>query len=62
MEKEFKIFISDFWSYKIEKIRLESTLDDLGMYADDKKDFLNSLFQKFDIKFNNMEFDKFCEP
>ncbi|MPT36670.1 MAG: DUF1493 family protein [Flavobacterium sp.] len=65
MEKEFnelKLFLSEFWSYNITKIKEEYSLDDLGMYGDDKRDFLKAFFEKFDIDSEDMNYEKFCEP
>ena len=65
MDSEFNqlaVFISDFWSYNINKITKEKSLDNLGMYADDKKEFLMRFFKKFNIQHDNINFEKFCEP
>ncbi|MCB9202143.1 MAG: DUF1493 family protein [Flavobacteriales bacterium] len=64
MEKEFdelKEFLGDFFSYKKNKITIEMSLDDLGMYGDDKRDFLQSFLQRFNIESSNLDYDKFCE-
>ena len=65
MEKEFKElrdFLSVFWSYKKDKITINKSLDDLGMYGDDKRDFLKSFVEKFNVNFSDLNYDKFCEP
>src|SRR5690554_2082530 len=59
---KLKQFFKDEWSVKESKIALEKSLDDLGMYGDDKRDFLKSFFEKFNIESNNINYDKFCEP
>lgn len=62
MKEEIKDFVSDFWSYKKDKIKIEKSLDDLGMYGDDKRDFLMSFIHKFNIESSNLDYDKYCEP
>lgn|SRR5690554_2924335 len=59
---KLKQFFKDEWSVKESKIALEKTLDNLGMYGDDKRDFLISFFKKFNIKSDDINYDKFCEP
>jgi hypothetical protein len=59
---ELKFFISEFWSYNIKKITSEKTLDDIGMYGDDKRDFFNAYFKKYKIDCLNFDYDKYCEP
>ncbi|WP_410221846.1 DUF1493 family protein [Pedobacter sp.] len=59
--EEVKEFISAFWSYNKNKITIEKSLDDLGMYGDDKKDFLMSFIEKFNIEASDLDYDKFCE-
>jgi len=61
MKEEIKDFVSDFWSYKKDKIKIEKSLDDLGMYGDDKRDFLMSFIHKFNIESSNLDYDKYCE-
>ena len=61
MEEKLKEFISDFWSYKKDKITSDKSLDDLGMYGDDKKDFLIFFIKKFDIDSINLDYNKYCE-
>lgn len=64
MEKEFKElkeFLCTFWSYKKGKITVEKSLDDLGMYGDDKREFLMSFIEKFNIEASGLDYDKFCE-
>ena len=61
MKEELKDFVRDFWSYKKDKIKIEKSLDDLGMYGDDKRDFLICFIHKFNIESSNLDYDKYCE-
>jgi hypothetical protein len=65
MENEFlqlREFLSVFWSYNKRKISINNSLDDLGMYGDDKRDFLKSFVRTFNIESANLNYNKFCEP
>jgi hypothetical protein len=60
--QKLDLFISHFWSYDISKITPEKTLDSIGMYGDDKRDFFNLFFTRFNIKCLNFNYDNYCEP
>jgi len=52
VEHQIKTFICEYWNYKLDKLKLETTLDDIGMFGDDKYDFIISFCKKFNL---NME-------
>ncbi len=53
-------YICEYWSYKKDKIVTKTTLDDLGMFGNDKYNFLRFFFkkkltQKYDVKSISIE-------
>lgn len=60
--EELRDFLSDYWSYKKEKITMNKSLDDLGMFGDDKRDFLLSFNERFNIESKDLDLEKYCEP
>lgn len=46
---QLKDFISKYWRYKKHKIEDTTTLDKLGMYGDDKYDFLIAMGKEFNV-------------
>lgn len=65
MEDTFQIlqvYISKYWTCSITKIKINTTLDDLGMFGDDKLDFLNDYSREFNVDISGFDFDKYIEP
>ena len=54
-------FISEYWSYDINKLTEYKSLDDLGMYGDDKYDFIIDFAKVFDFNIEEFPFDKYVE-
>lgn len=64
-EKSFIIvrnFISEFCGIKnLKTIKKEKTLSELGLYGDDKLEFMQSFFSSFDIDCTSFEWKKYIE-
>lgn len=58
---QLKDFISKYWRYKKHKIEDTTTLDKLGMYGDDKYDFLIAMGKEFNVDMTNFSFDKYVD-
>lgn len=56
-----KEFISSYWHYDIKNITLEKSLDDLGMYGDDKEDFINDFAKHFSLSLENFPFNHYID-
>ena len=54
-------YISKYWSYDINKLTINKSLDDLGMYGDDKYDFIIDFAKAFNLNINEFPFDKYIE-
>jgi len=61
IEYQVKTFICEYWSYKLDKLKLETTLDDIGMFGDDKYDFIISFCKKFNLNTERFPFDKYVD-
>lgn len=65
-EKSFVIvkkFISDFCVIPdLSTIKPEKTLSELGLYGDDKLEFMQSFFNAFEISSTNFDWKKYIEP
>ncbi|MDR2123346.1 MAG: DUF1493 family protein [Flavobacteriaceae bacterium] len=61
MEQKVKAFISKYWRYKLDKLKTETTLDDMGMFGDDKYDFIIDFAKEFDLSMENLPFDKYVD-
>lgn len=61
IEYDVKTFICDYWYYKLDKLKSETTLDDIGMFGDDKYDFIISFCEKFNLKSEDFPFDKYID-
>ena len=59
---DLKKFISNYWSYDINKITLEKSLDDMGMYGDDKYEFLIEFSEFYSVDISNLNFQDYVEP
>lgn len=59
--EQLKDFISDYWRYKRHKIEDSTTLDKLGMYGDDKYDFLIYMGKEFNVDMTDFPFDKYVD-
>lgn len=59
--EQLKDFISDYWRYKRHKIEDSTTLDKLGMYGDDKYDFLIDMGKEFNVDMTDFLFDKYVD-
>lgn len=57
-----KGFIYEYWSFNKNKIFEKTTLDDLGMFGDDKYDFLIEFSKKFNVDISNIKFELYVEP
>lgn len=55
-------FISSFWNYKPDKITLDKSLDDLGMFGNDKTDFIYAFSKEFKIDITELKFEDYIEP
>ena len=54
-------FISNYWSYDIGKISLNTTIDDLGLYGDDKYDFLLEFSRRFDLDSSKINYINYID-
>lgn len=61
IENNVKIFISKYWHYKKDKLKIETTLDDIGMFGDDKYDFIVDFTKEFNLSLENFPFDKYID-
>lgn len=61
IELKVKKFICSFWNYDFNKLKMESTLNDLGMFGADKQDFLLEFAEKFNVNLNSFPFNKYVE-
>lgn len=61
IEDNVKIFISKYWQYRQDKLKIETTLDDIGMFGDDKYDFIIDFTRKFNLSVGNFPFDKYID-
>lgn len=50
IEYEVKKFIKEYWNCNIDKLNLNTRLDDIGMYGDDKYDFIIDFSKNFKLK------------
>jgi hypothetical protein len=57
-----KDYIFDYWSFKKDKIFEKTTLDDMGMFGNDKYDFLVDFSKKFNVDISNIKFELYVEP
>lgn len=57
-----QVYISKYWTCSITNIKANTTLDDLGMFGDDKLDFLNDYSREFNVDISGFDFDKYIEP
>lgn len=57
-----KDFIGHYLSLKKDKIVAITTLDDLGMFGNDKYDFLIDYSKKFNVDISNLKYDLYIEP
>jgi hypothetical protein len=60
-EQKVKTFISKYWHYKLDKLKIETTLDDIGMYGDDTYDFIIAFAKEFNLSMENLPFDKYVD-
>ena len=54
-------YISKYWSYDINKLRLNTTLDDIGMFGDDKYDFLIDFGNEYNLDMIDFPFGKYID-
>lgn len=58
-----KKFISDFCGISdLDAIKPEKTLSELGLYGDDKLEFMQSFFNDFKIDNTSFDWKKYIEP
>jgi hypothetical protein len=56
-------FITDFWGkIPVEKINGDTSLSDLGFFGDDKLEFMQMFFLKFDIDNSSFNRHLYIEP
>ena len=55
-------YISDYWSLKKDKIVAATTLDELGMFGNDKYDFLIDYCKKFKVDTSSLKYELYIEP
>jgi hypothetical protein len=56
-------FISDFCGISdLNSIKPDKTLSGLGLYGDDKLEFMESFFNTFEIENTNFDWGKYIEP
>jgi len=58
---ELRDYVSEYWRYEKDKIKQDTTLDEIGMYGDDKYDFLIDLAKKFNLDLKNFPFDNYVD-
>lgn len=58
LDKVVKTFISKYWYYNIDKLISNTTLDEIGMFGDDKYDFIVAFTKEFNLNKDNFRFDK----
>lgn len=56
-----KTFISKYWDYKLDKLKIETSLDDIGMFGDDKYDFIINFTKEFNLSVKNFPFEKYID-
>jgi hypothetical protein len=61
IENRVKIFISEYWHYNVEKLNLDTTLDDIGFFGDDKYDFIISFAKYFNLNVDNFNFKEYVD-
>ncbi len=61
IEPKIKIFISKYWGYKLEKLKLQTTLDDIGMFGDDKYNFIVDFAKEFNLNIEGFPFNKYID-
>lgn len=64
METTFEIlqnYIRKYWSCSVTEVNLNASLDDLGMFGDDKIDFLNDYSKTFNVDLSGFDFNKYIE-
>ncbi|CVK16173.1 Protein of unknown function (DUF1493) [Apibacter mensalis] len=60
-EDKVKIFIGKYWNFKLDKLKLETTLDDIGMFGDDKYEFIIDFTKEFNLSIKQFPFDKYID-
>ena len=59
-DKVFK-FVSNYWSYDVNKLTPTKTLDELGLFGDDKYDFIVEFSKDFNLDITGFPFINYVE-
>ena len=60
--QKLQLYISKYSKCSITKIKTKTTLDELGMFGDDKLDFINDYSREFNVDISGFNIDKYIEP
>lgn len=54
-------YISNYWNCSIDELLPQTTLDDIGMYGDDKLDFIKGFVNEFQLDLTHFSFEKYID-